>query len=138
MAKDKIRRSVRDSPPSTRLTTLADIWHALAPSRIIRKTGDITLYHGRLAVYELSLNPIFYLIAHQDESELVIVVTSHQSLVRSLLSFCSHCSFTFRGFLPPPSPKSSHSTTNSHRNFNPSVSNSLVRNLWHWEGLCRC
>ena len=68
----KMRRSVRDSPPSTRLTTLADIWHALALSRITHKTGDITLYNGRLAIYKLSLNPIFYLIANQDESELVI------------------------------------------------------------------
>ena len=70
--RQKIRRSVPDSPPFTRLTTLADVWHALALSRITHKTGDITLYNDRLAIYKLSLDPIFHLIANQDENELMI------------------------------------------------------------------
>ena len=35
-------------------------------------TGDIILYDGRLAVYKHSLDLIFYLIANQDENELMI------------------------------------------------------------------
>jgi len=35
-------------------------------------TGDIILYDGRLAVYRHSLDLIFYLIANQDENELMI------------------------------------------------------------------
>ena len=34
--------------------------------------GDIILYDGRLAVYKHSLDLIFYLIANQDENELMI------------------------------------------------------------------
>jgi hypothetical protein len=41
-------------------------------SWIIYKTGDIILYDGRLAVYKHSLDLIFYLIANQDENELMI------------------------------------------------------------------
>ena len=36
------------------------------------KIGDIILYDGRLAVYKHSLDLIFYLIANQDENELMI------------------------------------------------------------------
>ena len=35
-------------------------------------TGDIILYDGRLAVYKHSLDLIFYLIANQDENELMV------------------------------------------------------------------
>ena len=70
MAKDeKIRRSARDGSPSTHLITLADIWHTPKPHK---NTGDIILYDGRLAVYRHSLDLIFYLIANQDENELMI------------------------------------------------------------------
>ena len=41
----------------------------LIPRHII---GDIILYDGRLAVYKHSLDLIFYLIANQDENELMI------------------------------------------------------------------
>jgi len=41
---------------------------------IIHKTGDIILYDGRLAVYRHSLDLIFYLIANQDENELMISI----------------------------------------------------------------
>ena len=34
--------------------------------------GDIILYDGRLAVYKHSLDLIFYLIANQDENELMV------------------------------------------------------------------
>ena len=37
-----------------------------------RIAGDIILYDGRLAVYKHSLDLIFYLIANQDENELMI------------------------------------------------------------------
>ena len=36
------------------------------------RVGDIILYDGRLAVYKHSLDLIFYLIANQDENELMI------------------------------------------------------------------
>ena len=39
---------------------------------ILRHIGDIILYDGRLAVYKHSLDLIFYLIANQDENELMI------------------------------------------------------------------
>ena len=39
---------------------------------ILRRIGDIILYDGRLAVYKHSLDLIFYLIANQDENELMI------------------------------------------------------------------
>ena len=73
--RQKVRRSARDSPPSTRLTTLTDIWHALVLSRITHKTGDITPYNGRLAIYKLSLDLTLYLIANQDENELMVNTT---------------------------------------------------------------
>jgi coatomer subunit zeta len=38
----------------------------------VTNTGDIILYDGRLAVYKHSLDLIFYLIANQDENELMI------------------------------------------------------------------
>ena len=37
-----------------------------------KNTGDIIPYDGRLAVYKHSLDLIFYLIANQDENELMI------------------------------------------------------------------
>ena len=45
------------------------LFSGLIPRRII---GDIILYDGRLAVYKHSLDLIFYLIANQDENELMI------------------------------------------------------------------
>lgn len=40
--------------------------------RLNEFTGDIILYDGRLALYKHSLDLIFYLIANQDENELMI------------------------------------------------------------------
>ena len=45
------------------------VFSGSVPHRII---GDIILYDGRLAVYKHSLDLIFYLIANQDENELMI------------------------------------------------------------------
>ena len=48
---------------------LSVVFSGSVPHRII---GDIILYDGRLAVYKHSLDLIFYLIANQDENELMI------------------------------------------------------------------
>ena len=92
MAKDKKIWRFADSsslslPPHIRSLSLTDklcslseifffrrslLWGVLFFFWIIHKTGDIILYDGRLAVYRHSLDLIFYLIANQDENELMI------------------------------------------------------------------
>ena len=69
-------RSCGDDPSPTQSLSLENretnfwlLFSGLVPRRI---TGDIILYDGRLAVYKHSLDLIFYLIANQDENELMI------------------------------------------------------------------